>query len=354
MQILLNSHTHNVRTLVICGETGRLLAINQKGETLSEPSKNVSFRIDRKDPFKAEYTSLVTSAPVTLLSKEMYMPMTKIRRMMMGPVEQFRAEIGFCNPEETPETTTIAIWMMFKAGAPKFHEFIAAGPPANISFKLGQLGGHDGLPMGNPDTEISATINLDTLYFKPGSNVTAWCLLKELFQDSWSAPGAIIDWDTGYPVYVRFRIEADRNSNDLRSQLFLSLEALPLKNGRTLDSLPDHHQEVLSSGAAKTFKLWSVSAVWHAPNSRTGLATTPGIHDTVDTSPISDSLLRWYIAWIFDLTRRGSYTTGEDWDTYLEEPHKIHEQTEVVPYALVVHTSEGHEPPPSEGTLIDL
>ena len=100
-------------TLVICAETGRLLVYNQKGETLNEPSKGVPLRIDRKDPFKEEYTSLITSAPVIRLDKELYMPSTKIRRMMMGPVEQFRAEIGFCNPEETLETTTIAVWMMF-------------------------------------------------------------------------------------------------------------------------------------------------------------------------------------------------------------------------------------------------
>ena len=282
------------------------------------------------------------SAPVKVLDKSNYITKARINTMMKGPIEQFRAEIGFANPpDEQPETATVALWLLFKDGSPNLHEFLTCGPPQNVEFELGAFAGHDGLPNGTPDTKIRAKLHLDGLRFKPGSNVTNWALLQEIFQESISTPGAMIDWLEGNPIYVRVRIEADMASNEVGFPVYLKLEGLPIQSGKILENFPLAHREVLESGAARTFELWTIAGVWHHPCYNSNLATTPGIHSIgAAATDVTDVMLRWHLSWIFNLTRRGEHTDGLAWLDYLEDPQKVHNPRNYLMFPLVIHTEE--------------
>ena len=94
-----------------------------------------------------------------------------------------------------------------------------------------------------------------------------------------------------------------------------------------MDTLKPDARNVLTGGACKTFCLWSQEANWYAPSERSQLVTTPGIYVKESKGepqpPVNEILLRYTIDWIKELTRRGAYSTGEDWNNYLAKPFKV-------------------------------
>lgn len=330
-------------TLVFNSDNGRFLAVNPHGEVSSEPSQEAMLFIDRQDPFKIVPTSVIRGWLVNILGDEQMVPRMRLQQMQTGPVEQFRAEIGFGNVEDGPMETTVAAWTEFKSGIPRVHELIVGGPMMNIEFPMSRFKGHDNLPTGTPDTKIKLSIFPDSLKFKQCSNVTPWRLIEEQFQDTLSTPGTVITWSEGNPIYTRFKVQGDNKSNDPGSTLTLILEAMPLKKGQTLEGQKAHHKAILTSGCSRSLLLWSKPIFWHAPSSRTGLATTPGIYNKGGGGTISDGIVRWHLYTILTLTRRGSHSDGEDWDDYLSEPYGVADRSNLT-YNFVVSVAEKEAP----------
>ena len=54
--------------------------------------------IDKKDPFRIAPTSRSRGLVVNVLSLDKILPIPRVRQMKTGPIEQFRAEIGFADP----------------------------------------------------------------------------------------------------------------------------------------------------------------------------------------------------------------------------------------------------------------
>ena len=142
-----------------------------------------------------------------------------------------------------------------------------------------------------------------------------------MFADSLSTPGLTIDWSNGDPIWTRFAVKASPQSN-LDSTLTLVLEGLPL--GKVdIDKMSQESKEVINGGTAKTFLLWSCEAQWSAPSQRAFLATTPGIYvKNLEHPPVSDPMIRWFVAVTMEMSRRGAYyqEIQGPWFEYLAAP----------------------------------
>ena len=145
----------------------------------------------------------------------------------------------------------------------KRHEFLVGGKPLQVSFPLKMLGGHDGLNGGSPDIMISGRMKTSAININPGSHVSDWLRIEDMFRGSISSPGLSIDWQHNGPIFVRWNIKADCDSNESKV-LTLTLEAMPC--GKTeYEKLSQEAKGILKSGAAKTFLLWSAGAAWYRP-----------------------------------------------------------------------------------------
>ena len=209
-----------------------------------------------------------------------------------------------------------------------------------MAFPLGKFLSLDNLPTGVPDTMIKATVDPSKIRFKSGSNVTDWEILESRFQGSISTPGSTIAWSEGNPIYTRWRICADRQSNLPGSPATLALESMIMTAGLTLESLSSEARSVVSSGSARTLLLWISNVSWYGPALVYDLVTSPGLYTREGEYALtpSDTVLRWHLQLVLELTRRGDYSDGEGWTKYMKAPFLVNSNT-ILPYNLIVPTS---------------
>jgi hypothetical protein len=184
-------------TLAINKNNGRALVINQEGSSSDLAVEGVPLRVDRKNPFKFTPTTVDNSSEVKILDKSATIPAPRINAMMTGPPESFRHEIGFTDPDYAPTTNVVALWLDYKDGFPRMHEFLVGGPPLEVSFTMELFFGHDEKLAGRSDTEVKATQDTSLIKFRIGSSVSEWMPIEDRFQDSLTSPGAPIQWSQG-------------------------------------------------------------------------------------------------------------------------------------------------------------
>ena len=114
-------------TLAINKATIRLVVINQQGYASDSAKEGVPLMIDRLDTFRLAPTNHSTGIDVVKLPESCLIPDPRINRMVCGAVKGFRHQIGFSSPDSSPDDVKIAVWMDFKEGVPKSHEFLVGG-----------------------------------------------------------------------------------------------------------------------------------------------------------------------------------------------------------------------------------
>ena len=123
--------------------------------------------------------------------------------MLTQSIEALRVSTGFADPDSSPEAVEIALWLENKHGVPRSHKFLIGGPAFDISFPLKELHGYDNKSVGEPDTEVLAKMEPSNIRMRPGTNVSDWLPIKQMFPDSLSSPGAGITWEEGSTILVR-------------------------------------------------------------------------------------------------------------------------------------------------------
>ena len=346
-------------TLAIRKESGRLVVVNGDGHLAEESPAGCSLKFDRREPFKLKPASADSAVDIIILDSSHSIPSPRIQSMLTGTQEAFRVDLGFTDPDYAPTTTTLALWLEYKSGAPRSHEFLAggklilirldyvqhfAGPPIEIMFKMNVFHGNDGKTAGNAESVVTARETPNNIQFRAGSNVSDWELMEVRFRDSLSSPGATIEWGEGNAIYTRWRVEAGESNDPQHPEAnpILALEGLVVKEGSRLDSLPPESKRLLKSGSSLTFLIWRTKAAWRLPSSRCHLVTTPGIYvvdDEVFTAPTEHSM-RWQLQSVLELSRRGDYMTDTmNWDEYIQSPISMGPRV-LVPYCFVVPVSQ--------------
>ena len=119
-------------TLAIRKESGRPVNINNEGFLSDYAVSWVNLKIDRKDPFKLVPVDDESSVDVEVIDSSVCIPSDRLEAMKTGPVEQFRHSIGFTDPASIPEGITVAVWLQYRNGAPRLHEFILGGDNLSV------------------------------------------------------------------------------------------------------------------------------------------------------------------------------------------------------------------------------
>ena len=320
------------QTACVMKETGSLNFINHDKNHRLLPWKDVPVMMNRHNPFKQLPADASAAVEVKLHGDDALLTQGRIRSMLTGPPEDFRARIGLYDEG----SVTVALWLEFKRGVTKRFEFMLGGKPLEISFSLSQLGGHDGIPGNFSEMMVLCKQTTSSIQFRPGSQVTEWAKLEDHFQDSLETPGVEVPWKDGNHIYIRFSLKAQSASNG-PAKATLELEAIVLKDA--IDTLPAETRAVLQGGASRTFLLWSCDVAWNAPVSRALLCTSPGLYrksPANDPYP-TDAVIRCHMYNALDLSRRGSHTDGRDWDEYLAKPYKV-PMINNVPYDFPIDT----------------
>ena len=157
-------------------------------------------------------------------------------------------------------------------------------------------------------------------------------------------------------MYLRWKVAADPQSSEPGIVAQLVLEAILVRGGPTLDSLPPETKETLASGAAKTFFLFATTATWRGCSSRCGLYTTPGIFvkDDAAVPGPTDPVLRWKMGAVLEQTRRGCHTDGSDWEDYFASPVLFGSEGKVAVAFVVPLSDDPSFRPPTGKTVKNL
>ena len=321
-------------TLVLEKETGKSKLLDPLNEEIKF-TEGLDIKIDHGNPFRATYVTGDRAAKVVPLPPDIKLSSKRINSMNIGAPEKFRSKI-----ELTDEMTnlTVALWLEFLQGGLRRFEFLVGGNDLNIEFPISMLAGHDGLGFP-PDTMIRASQKPTGISFKQTSHISGWMKIEERFADSLVCDDPNLDWKLGNPIYTRWAIKADLEDNSMPA---IVLEGAPIV-GKDFDEMPQESRNILCGGTTKSFVLWSVKAEWHAPSGRSQLCTTPGLNlrDQKNSPQINDMHIRWAIEHAKDTSRRGSYTTGDDWLEYLAKPTKI-VSPEALPVGLVLEKEDNN------------
>ena len=186
-----------------------------------------------------------------------------------------------------------------------------------------------------PETLIKLNYKMTAIKMKPGSHVSTWTRIEDMFQGgiSTSIP---VNFKEMSAIFTRWAVKADPESNT-EGSLCLVLEGLPCGK-MDINKISKEGQEVIHGGGAKVFMLWSEQVSWFSPSPRRQLCTSPGlfVKDKKVSKRITDPIVRWYIGYALDMSRRGDYTTGEGWYEYLMKPHCVPSPNSV-PFGFILN-----------------
>ena len=113
-------------TLAIAQEIGKLVFMNPAGIQVEQVPEDVEVRVDRSHPFAMVSAEENTSTTVERIPTSMRLSERRLGSMKAGPPEKFRSKIGL---SDATETLTVALWLEYRKGAPRRHEFLVGGPP---------------------------------------------------------------------------------------------------------------------------------------------------------------------------------------------------------------------------------
>ena len=261
---------HNV--LVITKKTGEWKILSPSNDSIRD-DESVTLRVDKSDPYRGVYVSENKSVKVSRLPSDARMSSMVVETLMTGPPEDFRSRI---NLDDNLTDLTVALWMQFQGGTAKKFEYLVGGPTFDIEFPVGVMGGVDSIEGASPGTILKMRHKATDIKIKPGTHVSAWTPIQQMFVDSLMATDLDLNWEEIDPIQVRWAIKADPDTN-LDDKLCLVLEGIPCKRAE-LESLKPSSKGVISSGAGSTFLLWSAEACWYTPSSKHHLNTMPGIY----------------------------------------------------------------------------
>ena len=114
-------------TLCIDRENGRPLFVDREGKVATSAPSGTPLRMDYPRPFSTIYSKVEDSSLVERLPPSTVMPTQKIKQMSTGTLEQYAAELGFTDPQYSPDEPTVALWIMMQEGAMAGHEYLYGG-----------------------------------------------------------------------------------------------------------------------------------------------------------------------------------------------------------------------------------
>ena len=117
----------NYVTLAIRRESGRLVFINQSKLISDKCPENVKVLVNRWDPLSLTIASGEHSVGVQAVDMKCEVPDPRVLSMITGAPEEFRVGVGYTDPEFTPSSTSLALWLNFKNGAPRTYEILVGG-----------------------------------------------------------------------------------------------------------------------------------------------------------------------------------------------------------------------------------
>ena len=327
-------------SLTISKTSGTVKFVSPEGEVSDTRHPEVPLLVDRYDPFRQVPVLHTRAAEVTLLTAGAELSPGVINEMKCGSAQQYRAKINLTDSR----SLRVGLWLEYRHGAPKRHQFLVGGEQLAIEFPLtNDLVPLDMMPENFAELLVLARQRTSAIKFKSGSHVTDWAPIQHMFSDSLDVPGMAIDWSKIDPVWVRWALKAAPQSN-IETTASLVLEALPC--GKTdMSNLSRESKSVIKGGAVKTFFLWSMDAAWVSPMPGCFLPMTPGIHlKSTDDPPVTDPMIRWFIANALEMSRRGCYYEASqcNWWDYLAKPTKEPAPL-AVPMAFVLGEPAGDE-----------
>ena len=124
-------------------------------------------------------------------------------------------------------------------------------------------------------------------------------------------------------ILDQYNLEAHHASNDAMEEARLVLEAIIVPEGPMFENLAPEAKNIFNSGATMTFYLWSCLVDWYGPLEKYNLPTRPGlcVRDSDVFPTPSEAVLRWYLQWIIQRSRRGVYAASDNWEAYYKSPH---------------------------------
>ena len=137
--------------------------------------------------------------------------------------------------------------------------------------------------------------------------------------------GVNIDWDNGVGIYTRFTISADDDPTPPGAPICLTLEAMILDDGYTIDNLSPEAKEIMNGVQCVTIPLWQCDVNFLLPLDKFQLPTTPGLCITdPEIYPVpSEHLVRLYIDHVIDQSRQGLHAaSSEEYRAYIASPER--------------------------------
>lgn len=195
----MTSHT----TLVIDKESARLQFLDNDGRVSQTAPDGASLLLDYMRPHNQVPCSMESGSPVKRLPLAAIIPTPLVAQMETGSVADYGTSQGFYHKDCVPSESTMALWMQIKDKSLQFHEFVYGGPDLDVKFTMDRLLGKDGKHAGSPKLEIHLVQPATGFKFRRNTHVSDWKPIQEMFADSLSTPGAIVDWTEGPTVYCR-------------------------------------------------------------------------------------------------------------------------------------------------------
>ena len=124
---------------------------------------------------------------VTRLPLETLLSDGAIARMIQQDGDEaIRARLGWLDEQEAPAQPELAMVIVLKEGKIKSHSFLVGGKAQSFSVKLENLEGVcEGLDWSK---SIQLAVDFTAVQFAPGSKVTEWRKVEDMFKDCMSSP----------------------------------------------------------------------------------------------------------------------------------------------------------------------
>lgn len=217
--------------------------------------------------------------------------------------EAIKARLGWLDEEEAPAKPELAMVITLKEGKIKSHSFLIGGKSQTFTVGLGKL---EGVCKGlDYNKNIQLAVDFTAVQFAPGTKVTEWRKVEDMFKDCMSSP---VNFAKNH-VYARWRILEEEPFEESNSNLCLHFEVLPLEV-----SLERHSAELINkytSSSNVAISLLAIPLVWRKPNEKKKLFTTPCIVIGDIQTRASDGNVRLSMATIRDLLRKGRPSKGK-------------------------------------------
>ena len=217
--------------------------------------------------------------------------------------EAIKARLGWLDEEEAPVQPELAMVITLKEGKIKSHSFLIGGKSKSFTVGLEKL---EGICNGiDTSKSIQLAVDFTAVQFAPGTKVTDWRKVEEMFKDCMSSP---VTFAKNH-IYARWRILEVESPEEGEKGLCLHFEVLPLE--MSLDRYPAEMLNKFMSSSNLTISMLSIPLLWRKPNDKKRLFTTPCLVIGDTHTRASDGNVRLSMATIRDLLRKGRPSVGK-------------------------------------------